>query len=58
MGFNSVFKGLKNTNNTTVASYYRDYCKILSMVIKLAKRIEHDKFILNSHMKLKVHGVL
>jgi len=27
-----LFKELQNNNNATLASYYRDYCKILSMV--------------------------
>jgi len=40
-------------NNATLASYYRDYSKILSMVTRKAKRIEHDKLILNSHNKVK-----
>jgi hypothetical protein len=30
-------------NNATLASYYRDYTKILSMFIKNAKIIEHEK---------------
>jgi len=42
-----------NNNNATLASYYRDYSKILSMVIRKAKIIEHDKLILNSHNKVK-----
>ena len=44
---------LQNNNNATLASYYRDYSKILSMVIRKAKRMEHDKLILNSHNKVK-----
>jgi hypothetical protein len=32
-----------NNNNVTLASYFRDYTKILSMIIGNAKRIEHDK---------------
>jgi len=42
-----------NNNNATLASYYRDYSKILSMVIRKAKIFEHDKLILNSHNKVK-----
>jgi len=34
-------------NNVTLASYYRDYTKILSTVIRKTKIIEHDKLILN-----------
>ena len=42
-----------NNNNANLASHYRDYCKILSMIIRKAKRIEHDKLILNCHNKVK-----
>jgi hypothetical protein len=42
-----------NNNNATLASYYRDYSKILSVVIRKAKRIAYDKLILNSHNKVK-----
>ena len=42
-----------NNNNATLASHYTDYSKILSMVIRKAKRTEHDKLILNSHNKVK-----
>ena len=42
-----------NNNNATLASYYRDYTKILSMVIRKAKITEHDGLILNSHNKVK-----
>jgi len=30
------------------------YSKILSMVMRKAKRMEHDKLIINSHNKLKI----
>jgi len=42
-----------NINIATVACYYRDYSKTLSVVIRKAKRMEHDKLILNSHNKVK-----
>jgi hypothetical protein len=48
-----LYKELQNNNNATLASYYRDYCKILSMVIRKAKGIEHDKLIPNSHNRVK-----
>jgi hypothetical protein len=41
-----------NNNNATLAYYCRDHSKILSIVIRKAKRIEHDKLILNSHNKV------
>jgi hypothetical protein len=48
-----LHKELQNNNNATLASYYRDCSKILSMVIRKAKIIEHNKLILNSHNKVK-----
>jgi len=50
-----LYKELKNNNNNnaTLASYYRDYTKILSRVIREAKITESDQLILNSHNKLK-----
>jgi len=48
-----LYKELQNNNNANLASYYRDYAKILSMVIRKAKVTEHDKLILNSHNKVK-----
>ena len=49
----ALYKELQNNNSATLASYYRDYIKILSMVIRKAKIIEHDKLILNFHIKVK-----
>jgi len=48
-----LYKELQNNNNVILASYYRDYTKILYMAIRKAKIIEHDKLILNSHNKVK-----
>ena len=48
-----LYKELQNNNNATLASYYRDYTKILSVVMRKANIIEHDKLILNSHNKIK-----
>ena len=48
-----LYKELQSNNNATLASYCRDYTKILSMVIRRVKIIEHDKLILNSHNKVK-----
>ena len=47
-----LYKELQNNNNATRASYYRNYTEILSVVIRKAKIIEHDKLILNSHNKV------
>jgi hypothetical protein len=49
-----LYKELQNNNNDTFASYYRDYSKIPSMVIRKAKITERDKLILNSHNKVKI----
>jgi hypothetical protein len=51
-----LYKELRN-NNPRVASYYRNYCKILTGVIKMGNRIEHDKFKTPT-IKLKLNGVL
>ena len=48
-----LYKELQNNDNATLASYYRGYSKILSMVIRKAKRMEYDKLIPNSHNKVK-----
>jgi hypothetical protein len=50
-----LYKELQNNNNNnvTLVSYYKDYTKIMSKVIRKAKITEHDKLILNSHNKVK-----
>jgi hypothetical protein len=50
-----IYKELRNNNknNTVLRTYYRNYSKILTAVIKKAKRMEYDKCILNSHNKIK-----
>jgi hypothetical protein len=52
-----LYKELQNNKNAILASYYTDYTTILSMVIRKAKIIEHDKLILNSHNKVKTTRV-
>ena len=51
-----LYKELKNNNNNNaaLASYYRDYAKILSRVIREAKITENEQLILNSHNKVKI----
>jgi len=39
--------------NAILTSYYKEYSKILTMVIRTAKRMECDKLILNTHNKAK-----
>ena len=48
-----LYKELQINNNATLASYYRNYTTVVSVVIRKAKIIEHDKLILNSHNKVK-----
>jgi len=48
-----LYRELQNNNHATLASYYRNYSKILPVVIRKAKIIEHDKLILNSHNQVK-----
>ena len=48
-----LYKELKNNNNTTLASYYRDYVRILSRVIREAKITKNDQLILNFHNEVK-----
>ena len=44
---------MRNNNNATLVSYYRDCSKILPTVMRKTKGMEHDKLILNSHNKVK-----
>ena len=53
-----LYKELQKNNNATLASYHKVYCKVLSRVIQRAKRMEHDKLILNADNKVKSHRVL
>jgi hypothetical protein len=48
-----IYEDLQNNNSATLEYYYRDYSKIMSIVIRKAKIIEHDKLILNPHNKGK-----
>jgi hypothetical protein len=48
-----LYKELQKYKNDTLASYYRNFSKILSVVTRKAKIIEHDKLILNSCNKVK-----
>jgi hypothetical protein len=40
---------LKKNNKPVLKKYFKDYCQILSKVIKEAKRMEYDRHILNSN---------
>ena len=39
--------------NPILDRYYKDYCRILSKVIKEAKKMQYDKRILNSTNRMK-----
>jgi hypothetical protein len=41
---------LKKNNNPVLKKYFKDYYRILSKVIKEAKRMEYDRHILNSNL--------
>jgi hypothetical protein len=40
---------LKKINNPVLKKYFKDYCRILSKVIKEVKRMEYERHILNSN---------
>jgi len=40
---------LKKNNNPFIKKYFRDYCRILSRVIHVAKEMGYDRHILNSN---------
>ena len=44
-----LYLKLRNNNNSALMKYFKDYCSILSKVIKEAKRMEYDRHILNSN---------
>jgi hypothetical protein len=48
-----LFSLTRNNNNTAIKQYYKDYCKILTKVIKEAKRLTLNKRIFQSHNKIK-----
>ena len=39
--------------NPTLDKYFKDYCQILSEIIKEAKKMEYDRRILNSTNKMR-----
>jgi hypothetical protein len=43
----------RNSDNLAIKKYYKDYCKILTEVIKEAKKLYYDKQIINSNNKMK-----
>ncbi|PNF24939.1 hypothetical protein B7P43_G09362 [Cryptotermes secundus] len=43
----------RNTDNPEIIRYYKKYCKILSDIIKLAKKYHYNKLITNSKNKIK-----
>ena len=48
-----LFSLIRNNNNTTMKQYYKVYCKILTKVIKDAKRMTLNKRIYKSNNKIK-----
>jgi hypothetical protein len=48
-----LYIACKNTKNSTLITYYKNYSKILGNVIKTGKRLTYDKHISNSENKVK-----
>jgi len=46
------------SNDNNLKLYYKQYCKILSKVIRAAKKLHYDKMILNSKNKMETTGRL
>ena len=45
----ALYMELKTNNNPVLKKYYKDYCLILTKVIKEAKKMDYDKHIANSN---------
>ena len=43
-----IYLKLRNNDNSVLKKYFKDYCQILTKVIKEAKRMEYDRHIFNS----------
>jgi len=54
----NLYNELQMGKNATLASYYKKYSKILTVVIRTAKRMEYDQLILTPIIKPKPHGIL
>lgn len=44
---------LRNSNDPNLKGYYKTYCKILSNIIRAAKKLYYNRLIYNSHNKRK-----
>jgi hypothetical protein len=51
-----LYTEVKNSNNSELRQYCKDYCKILTAVINLAKRMTYDKQIRILQTKLELLG--
>jgi hypothetical protein len=40
---------LKKSNNPVFKKYYKGYCRILTTVIKEAKKMDYDRHVINSN---------
>jgi len=43
----------KNSRNSSIKTYYKNYCKVLSRVIKAEKRLNFEKQIGNLNNKMR-----
>jgi hypothetical protein len=48
-----MYTELKTSNNPFLKKKYKDYCRILTLVIKQAKKMDFDKHIRNSNNLMK-----
>jgi len=48
-----MYMELKTNNNPLLKKNYKDYCRILTIVIKQAKKMDFDKHIKNSSNLMK-----
>jgi len=48
-----MYMALKTNNNPLLKKNYKDYCQILTIVIKQAKKMDFDKHITNSRNLMK-----
>ena len=44
----------RGAKDLKLKSYYNTYCRILSEVIKFAKKLHYDKLIINSNNRVKI----
>jgi hypothetical protein len=51
-----LYLNCRKSNDTNLKDNYKLYCKMLSKIIKVIKKLEYDCIILNSKNKMKTTG--